>query len=212
MEEIKLRERGLSSVRSWPNYLPTFYQRSLTSFNTVVSLRNNYIQCPVPSKGRVLHKRQQLIGHNDTLPLSTYTHSVKIGFSQIITNTITQVWVKEFLQSTQESHYTQEFNCIHQAERERAREHGTWRWQLTLNKQPRREQVLCREWDGKHESAVLSTALVPTGLSQWQRLVPMTGSSRNVILHNKAPEHKQPLRVVPHQNGHLSSCRGTVGP
>lgn len=160
---------------SWPNYLPTFYHRSLTSFNTVVSLRNNYIQCPVPSKGRVLHKRQQLIGHDDTLPLSTYTHSVKIGFSQIITNTITQVWVKEFLQSTQQSHYTQEFNCTHQAEREREREnmgHGQ-RWQLTLNKQPCREQVLCREMENTSQlcSQLLSCPQASPSdraSSQWQ--------------------------------------------
>lgn len=53
---------------------------------------------------------------------------------------------------------------LHTLGRERANMGHGQGWQLTSHRQPRREHMLCREWDGKHASAVLSTAPVPTCL------------------------------------------------
>lgn len=113
---------------SWPNELTTFYHYALISkrkygmsWNIIIRLRNNYTQCPATSKNRGSINGNMWMG-TISLSVSQQRHSTKARFSQIITNITTQVSIKEFLKSMEESYYTQELNCTHPAESKHRRQ------------------------------------------------------------------------------------------
>lgn len=72
--------------------------------------------------------------------------------------------------------------------------------------------ICCIEWHGKRESGVLSTALPPSCLSQWQRLVPGKGNL-NQFLNNTAPKYKPNTSCgPPPKHSNLLQAQRETGP